>query len=170
MADDTPRKRIDVSARQISATWPKVGYDSDYKKKIVEFYAKHTGKTKDRKSMFRGKKLADIFIYAMTLGKNAGLKRDYDKKADRRDSIDMEYIAIHPDYLWMMIAIALEEAEENGEDPLKIFENPREKIIGVCEQYANYGIDLLIKMDEGATVSDPYAAYEEKFSSLLEHD
>ena len=46
---------------------------------------------------------------SMVLGKNASLKQNYDKKAERHDSIDREYIAINPDYRRM--AIVLEEAE-----------------------------------------------------------
>lgn len=167
MSESISNKKTDQSARKISAGWPKVGYDGNENKKTVGFYARSSGATKDRTSMFAKKKLADIFIYAMTLGKNAGLKQDYTKKSDRRDSIDIEYIATHPEYLWMMISVALEEAEKNGEEPLKIFDDPREKILGVCEQYANYGIELLIDMSEKASVSDPHIGYEEKFEELL---
>ncbi len=170
MSEATSRKKIDLSARKISAGWPKVGYDGNENNKALQFYARKSGKTKERRSMFVGKKLADIFIYAMALGKHAGLKEDYGKQGDRRDSIDMEYIAIHPEYLWMMLSVALEEAKNNGENPLEIFDDPRNKIIGVCEQYANYGIKLLISMDEGASTADPYKDYEEKLEELLENN
>ena len=168
MPNQESKRKIDLSARKISAGWPKVGYDGDENNGVLQFYARGAGAKKDRKSMFHGKKLADIFIHAMALGKQVGLTGDYNKKSDRKDSIDMEYIAINPEYLWMMISVALVEAEKNGIDPLEIFENPRERIIDVCERYANYGIDLLMYMDKKATTSDPYAAFEEKFKETLE--
>ena len=150
------RSKIDLSAKKIAAGWPKVGYNGE-DEQILGFYAKASGTVKSRTSMFAGKKLADIFIFAMALGKNAGIGQDYEKKSDRRDNIDMEYIANQPEYLWMMIAVALEEAEKNKEkEILKIFDNPKEKIIDVCERYANYGIRLLMNMEKRASSSDLY--------------
>jgi len=162
------RKKIDLSAKKIVAGWPNVGYDgSDENAKVRDFYAKKSGTVKSRTSMFAQKKLADVFIFAMTLGKNAGIKKNYNKKGDRKDTIDMDYIAVQPEYLWMMLAIALEEADKEGEEVLRIFQNPREKIIDVCERYANYGIDLLIEMEGRASTSDPYIGYEEKLEEIL---
>ena len=63
-----------------------------------------------------------------------------------------------------MIAIAIEEYDGN----LEIFQEPR-KIIDICEQYANYGIELLMEMEGRASTSDPYIGYEEKFDELLEN-
>lgn len=157
------KKKIDISAKKLTAGWPKVGYDKE-DERVLNFYAKMSGTITDRKSFFTRKKLADVFIFAMALGKNAGIKKPYNNKGDRRDTIDMEYIAATPEYVWMMIAIAI---EESGGD-LTIFENPKTKIIDVCEQYANYGIQLLMDMEERASASDPYIGYEEKFVDLLE--
>lgn len=155
-------QKIDISALKLTAGWPKVGYDGS-NDKVLQFYLRESGATKNRNSLFASKKLADIFIFAMALGKEAGLKKSYEKKKDRRETIDFEYIAGDPIYLWMMIAIAIEESDGD----LAIFANPREGIIDVCEEYANYGIDLLIEMDTGGTTSDPFSAYHEKFNDLL---
>lgn len=158
------RSKIDISARRISADWPKVGYD----KRHTDFYNKDYGTTKTADSMFFGKKLADIFIYAMALGKKSGLPGlDYESKSDRKESIDYEYIAINPSYMWMMITIAIEEAEKNGDEVLKIFENPKERIIDVCERYANRGIKELIDIDSEARSEDPLIGYERKFRELI---
>ena len=157
------KKKIDLSAKKIVAGWPNVGYDGE-NDDVRGFYARASGTTKNRTSMFAQKKLADIFIFAMTLGKNAGATQDYEKKSDRKDSINMEYIANQPEYLWMMIAIAIEESDGN----LEIFQEPRE-IIDICERYANYGIKLLMDMENQASVSDPYIGYEEKFGDLLQN-
>ena len=156
------QKKIDISAKKIVAGWPKVGYDGK-NNKIQEFYSKTSGQTKSRTSLFSHKKLADIFIFAMTLGKHEGIKKPYSKKSDRKDSIDMEYIASQPEYIWMMIAVAIDES--NGD--LEIFQDPKTKIIDVCEEYANYGIELLMNMESKASVSDPYFGYEEEFDKLL---
>ena len=158
------RTKVDISARKFTAGWPKVGYDGE-NDAIKNFYAKYSGKTKDRTSFFASKKLADIFIFAMTLGKKEGIKKPYEKKSDRKESIDFEYIAQQPEYVWMMIAIAIEES--NGD--LEIFRDPQTKIIKVCEEYANYGIELLINMEDQNKTSDPYAGYEKKFDELLEN-
>lgn len=162
------KKKIDISARRISAGWPKVGYDGDEKKDIAGFYARNKGATKSRTSLFAKKKLADIFIHAMALGRYKEIPQEYDKASDRKDSIDMEYIANTPEYMWMMISIALVEAEKNGEDPLAIFDEPRTKILDVCERYANYGVKLLMDIDAEASISDPFSGYEKKFEKILE--
>ena len=156
------KTKIDISAKKIVAGWPKVGYNGA-NLEILNFYSREIGKTKDRHSLFAHKKLADIFIFSMTLGKKAGIKTPYEKKTDRKDSIDIEYIANQPEYLWMMIAVAIEESKGD----LEIFQDPKTKIIDVCEEYANYGIGLLIDMDRRASASDPYLGYEEKFAELL---
>ena len=163
MSQATSRKKIDISARKIAAGWPKVGYNGE-NDEVRDFYVRAAGKIKDRTSMFEHKKLADIFIFAMALGKKEGIRKPYPKKSDRRDTIDMEYIAVQPEYLWMMIAVAIEES--NGD--LEIFQDPREKIINVCEEYANYGIELLIDMEKQASTSEPFLGYERKFEELLE--
>ena len=168
MSSNESNKKIDLSAKKISAGWPKVGYDGDDKKKAITFYARETGATKKRSSLFAKKKLADIFIHAMALGRYAEIPQEYDRTSDRKDTIDMEYIAGTPEYLWMMISIALVEAKKRGEEPLSIFDDPRTKILKVCEEYANYGINLLIELDEAASTLDPFSGYETKFGNVLE--
>ena len=158
------KKKIDISAKKIVAGWPKVGYDGE-NDAIREFYSRASGKTKDRTSIFASKKLADIFIFAMTLGKNENIRIPYAKKSDRKDSIDFEYIVTNPEYLWMMLAIAIEES--NGD--LEIFHDPQTRIINVCEEYANYGIQLLMAMEKKASGKDPHLGYEEKLDSLLKN-
>ena len=156
------KKKIDISAKKLTAGWPKVGYNGE-DEDVRNFYARISGTIKDRKSFFVHKKLADVFIFALALGKHAGIKKPYEKKGDRRDTIDMEYFASRPEYVWMMIATAIDES--NGD--LGIFEDPKSRIIDVCEQYANYGIQLLMDMEGRASASDPYIGYEEKFNDLL---
>ncbi len=157
------RTKVDISARKLTAGWPKVGYDGE-NDSVREFYSKFSGKTKDRTSFFASKRLADIFIFAMALGKKEGIRKPYEKKSYRRETIDFEYIAHQPEYLWMMIAIAIEESDGD----LAIFQNPQTQIIDICEEYANYGIELLIELESKSSASDPYVGYEEKFEKLLD--
>lgn len=160
-----PQKKYDLrDTKRILVGWPgKIGYD-DSDEKVAAFYAKLSGTTTSKTSMFAKKKLVDIFIYAMALGKHAGIKQDYKKRSDRKDSIDVEYFASQPEYVWMMISTALEETDGD----ITIFEKP-EKIVEICEQYANYGIKLLIEMENKITTRDPYIGYEEKFEELLKN-
>ena len=167
MSFNESEKKINLSSRQISAGWPKVGYDKG-RDEVIGFYIKSEGATKKNTSFFEKKRLTDIFIHAMAIGKYAGITKEYDKKSDRKDTIDMEYIAGTPEYLWMMISIALVEAKKNDEDPLEIFEDPRNKILAVCERYANYGINLLINQDKEATSDNPFSGYERKFEQILD--
>lgn len=170
MSSEISSRKIDLSAKKISAGWPKIGYSND--SQVVDFYRREAGSTKDRHSMFYGKKLADIFIYAMAIGKNFGIKEGYQSPVtkNRNDNIDFEYIASNSEYFWMMIAVAMDEAKKNNEDVLEIFDNPREKIIDVCESYANYGIKLLIELDKKGSTADPLFGYEEKFIEILEQN
>ena len=166
MSESTQSKeRVDITAKKIVAGWPKVGYDME-NDAVRNFYSKYDGETKKRKSFFASKRLVDIFIFAMTLGKNAGIRKPYANKKDRRGgSIDIEYIATNPEYLWMMFAIAIEES--NG--ALEIFHDPQTRIIDICEEYANYGINLLITMENDGTANDPDLGYENKINSLLKN-
>ena len=159
--------------KRILLGWPpKIAYDGNINE-VVEFYSKASGQTQERTSFFKGGKLTDIFIYAMCLGKHAGLYNDYeimDGKKDRRATIDVEYFANKPEYVWMMIATAFDHAKnvENMDNNqlLKLFDNPS-KIVDICEKYANYGIHELIKINNEVGVGDPYRGYDEKLSELL---
>lgn len=104
----------------------KVAYDGNIPA-VEEFYSRYKGKTRERTSFFSGATDKDIFIYAMCLGKKAGLTNDFvkkDGKVDIRDNIDVEYFARDPEYFWMMLATALTETRdpETGEPTLAAFE------------------------------------------------
>jgi hypothetical protein len=171
---DTPKKFDIKDTKRILLGWPpKIAYDGNVDE-VVAFYSKASGQTQDRTSLFKGKKLTSIFIYAMCLGKNAGLFSDYEKKdgkLDRRATIDVEYFASQPEYVWMMIATAFDHAKNvddmKSDELLELFDNPA-KIVEICEKYANYGIHQLMKMNDQASVGDPYRGYDEKLSDLLD--
>ena len=174
MSDDEKSKynfdTKDVGRILLSFGTLKVGFDGNVPG-VSEFYSKFKGGTRDRTSFFAGSTDKDIFIYAMCIGKNKGLKDDFVKgengKIDRKDHIDMEYFKRDPEYLWMMLATALTETKdpENGEPTLDAFE-PK-NVLKICEKYANAGIHFLMKMDKECGVRDPNVAYEEELVKLL---
>jgi hypothetical protein len=167
MSEVTEKKSFDIrDTKRILLGWPnKIAYDGNIPE-VVAFYSKASGETQRRKSFFESKKLTDIFIYAMCLGKHAGIPADYvkkDGKIDRRATIDVEYFASQPEYVWMMIATALEDTKGN----MDIFKDPA-KIVEICEKYANYGIHELIEMENDVSGDDPYRGYDKKLSELLD--
>jgi len=171
---ESPKKFDIKDTKRILLGWPpKIAYDGN-NDTVVSFYSKASGQTQERTSFFKGKKLTSIFIYAMCLGKRKGLYNDYEKKdgkIDRRATIDVEYFASQPEYVWMMIATAFDHAKNvDGMDSnqlLKLFDNPA-KIVEICEKYANFGIHELMDMNDKASVGDPYRGYDEKLNELLD--
>ena len=171
---ESPKKFDIKDTKRILLGWPpKIAYDGN-NDAVVAFYSKASGQTQERTSFFKGKKLTSIFIYAMCLGKRKGLYNDYEKKdgkIDRRATIDVEYFASQPEYVWMMIATAFDHAKNvDGMDSnqlLELFDNPT-KIVQICEKYANYGIHELMNMNDKASVGDPYRGYDEKLNELLD--
>ena len=163
----------DVGRILLSFGTLKVAYDGNIPG-CSDFYSKFKGQTKERTSFFAGATDKDIFIYAMCIGKNKGLKDDFVKgengKIDRKDNIDMEYFKRDPEYLWMMLATALTETKdpESGEPTLDAFE-PK-NVLEICEKYANAGIHFLMKMDKECGVRDPFKAYDEKLVELLDEN
>ncbi len=132
------------------------------------------GETRKYGGFFEGKKDTDIFIYAMCLGKKMGVKLEFQKddvtgKLDKKANIDIEYFANQPEYVWMMIATALEETKDpqTGKPTMEVFKNPR-RIVEICEKYANAGMHELIKMIDDQGPQDPFRGYDIKLRDLLD--
>ena len=168
-------KRIDV--RDVSSFLStfgeiKVAYDGA-RQDVRNFYSKIEGQKSQRGTFFEAKKLTDIFIYAMCLGKFENQKLPFEidpvtKKIDRRATIDLKYFASQPEYVWMMVAVALEETKDSQGNPtMDIFKEPR-KIIEICEQYANGGIADLIAMSRDVSPDDQFRGYAKKLRDLIE--
>ena len=141
--------------------WPNIGYN-EKDDRIKKFYSQQIGATTDRNSIFYKKQQTDIFIAAMALGKKAGHKKDFSdwKKAS---NIPKEVMGRNSTYVWMMIAVALEETDGDH----TIFEQGN-KIVEICEQYANYGIRELMEIDSQASADDPLRGVETEFQELLD--
>jgi len=168
-------KRIDVrDVRRFLATFGeiKVAYDGA-RPDVRDFYDNVEGQKGIRGGFFEGKKLTDIFIYAMCLGKSHNESLDFEidkvtKKKDRRATIDLKYFADQPEYVWMMVAVALEETKDSKGNPtMDIFQEPK-KIIEICEKYANGGIGDLIKMAENVSRDDQFRGYAIKLRELID--
>ena len=140
--------------------WPDIGYD-EKDDRIKKFYSQGIGATTDKKSIFYKKYATDVFIAAMALGKKAGHKKDF-SDGNKASNIPKEVMGRNSTYVWMMIAVAL---EETGGDHT-IFEQGH-KIVEICEQYANYGIRELMEIDSKASADDPLRGFETQFQDLL---
>ena len=121
---------------------------------------------------FEGKKLTDIFIYSMCLGKFEFGPLDFQKnkegKLNIRRNIDLEYFSNQPEYVWMMVAVALDETrDKNGKPTMDIFKEPK-KITDICEKYANGGIGELIRIAEDVQTDDLFRGYAKKLRELIE--
>lgn len=160
--------KIDIDAKKILVTWPAIGYDSD-DKDVREFYSKADGTVTSRNSVWYKKKLTDIFAMAMLLGKKDGLTEPYLKNGEgdgRKPSIDSVYFADSPKYVWLMMAIALEETNFD----LTILDQTPEsgrKIVDICEKYANHGIHELINIEKESKSAGSFLGYERKLRDLL---
>ena len=150
----------------------KVAYDGT-NTHVREIYDHVNGETRKHGGFFEGKKDTDIFIYAMCMGKKLGdpldfQKDDVTKKIDKRANIDIEYFANQPEYVWMMIATALEDTKDpqTGEPTMDVFKNPK-IIVEICEKYANAGIHELIKILDKRSGEDPFRGFDLKMRELL---
>ena len=167
-------KKFDIKdTKRILLGWPpKIAYDGNVDE-VVAFYSKASGQTQERTSFFKGKKLTSIFIYAMCLGKLQGESRRFEidtvtKKTDERRNIDLKHFADQPEYVWMMVAVALEETKDSDGNPtMEIFKEPK-KILGICEGYANGGIGDLIKLAESGGTDDQFRGYLIKLRKLID--
>lgn len=149
---------IDIT-QKILLSWPNVGYNGK-DEKIKGFYSQLIGTTTNKHSIFYKKQATDVFIAAMALGKKAKIRKEFESGTKSRN-IPKE--VFNSKYVWMMIAVALEETDGDH----NIFKTP-EKIVQICEEYANYGIDELIKLDKNASTEDPFRGFEIKFQELLD--
>jgi len=164
-------RQTDLDVRGMLAHWPSVGYDSDVGD-VAAFYAKSDGQTskQNRNSFFSGKKLTDIFIFSMLLGKKAGVTEDYvNKGKGRKDTIDGLRFADNPNYVWMMLGVAIDEiSKKQPERDLTELVQPEnaKEIISICEKYANHGIHELIEINS----KEGIVGYEQLFEKLLEEE
>ena len=103
-------------------------------------------------SMFYKRRQVDIFLLAMAIG----YARKNRKKV-ARPSMSIRRDALREKEVWMMCSVALAE-----ESRLEVLADPP-RVVRICEEYANGGINDLMKMDKSMRESEKY---EESISRL----
>lgn len=148
---------MDSNIKKIIADWPEfLSYDNS-DEKIKKFYSEFEGEKTKRGSIFYGKRLLDIFLLSMAIGKQSGIRTKLENK-----SRTMPRNALTEDEIWLMTCVAF--TEKDGD--LKVLTDPKE-IVNICEEYANTGIRKLIALDIGSSFSDPLGPYEDLLEKKL---
>jgi len=142
------------TAKRIQADWPMhLSYDKS-DSNIATFYSGVNGAVTEKNSIFYDKRLIDIFLLAMAIGKEQNSKEKIKTRSDsiRRDALTEKEV-------WMMCSVALAERSE-----LDILANSKE-LIKICEEYANGGIKTLMALDKGG--SDVSSQYEDFLTDAI---
>jgi len=124
-------------AMQLQAGWSRdLSYDKN-NSKVDGFYSSIRGAITEPSSIFHRKRQVDIFLLAMAIGYEEKRRKKVVKhsRSIRRDALTEREV-------WMMCSVALAE-----EKTLDLLANPP-LVIQICEEYANGGIDTLMRMDE----------------------
>ena len=133
----------------LTVDWPKyMSYDNLHEK-TAEHFSEREGVINKPGSIFYKKRLIDVFLFAMAIGRQEGLRTLLGRK-----SMTIPTNRLKEEEVWLMCSVAL---SENKSD-LDILTKPDE-IIKICEEYANTGIKTMIALDYGYK-SDPSEPYE----------
>lgn len=143
-----------MAAMQLQAGWSRdLSYDKS-NLKVDDFYSSINGAITESSSIFYGKRQIDIFLLAMAIGYTEKVRKKIVKhsRSIRRDALTEREV-------WMMCSVALTEVKT-----LDLLANPP-LVIQICEEYANGGIDTLIRM-EGYSGSE-LEYYEESIEEIV---
>lgn len=128
---------------------------------IENYFSKEHGAVTDSASLFHEKKrILEIFIFAMALGKNRNSYLPWSDIPKSKKSLSMPTDALTEEEIWLMTCVAISH-ENKG---VEVIKNPK-KIVEICEGYANGGIALLLSYDKSP---NPLEKFEEEFESLLQ--
>jgi len=145
-------------SKKLTLDWPEnISYDSS-NDQISENFSERTGFVTKRISIFHKKRLLDVFLFALALGKQKGIRTPLKKKSQ-----SMPTKALTEEEIWMMTSVALSEPKSD----LDLLTKPSE-IVKICEEYANTGINELITRDYNSSLSDPLGPYEKLLEENLE--
>lgn len=145
--------------KKIVADWPEfISYDNS-DDKIKNFYSEHEGEKSKKSSIFYKKRLLDIFLLAMAIGKQSGGGRT--KLVSKSRTMPRD--ALTEEEIWMMTCVAFEEKEGD----LNVLSDPKE-LVNICEEYANTGIRKLMALDYGSSITDPMEPYENLLTKNLD--
>ena len=134
-------------AMHLQSDWP---HDMSYDKanpEAANFYGVSggDGAIGADTSIFYKKRQVDIFLLAMAIG--------YARKSRKkvvRPSASIRRDALTEKEVWIMCSVALAE-----EGRLEVLADPT-RVVRICEEYANGGIDELMRMDEAGRGTEEY--------------
>jgi len=135
-------------ALHLQSDWP---HDMSYDKAnedVARFYdTLDDGESAIRAdtSMFYKRRQVDIFLLAMAIG-----HARKNRKKVSRPSMSIRRDALKEKEVWMMCSVALAE-----EGRLEVLADPPH-VVRICEEYANGGINELMKMDKSVRGSEKY--------------
>ena len=141
-------------AMQLQSDWPHdMSYDKD-NAEAAKFYGVSggDGAVGDDTSIFHKKRQVDIFLLAMSIGHAKKIR-----KRVARPSMSIRRDALTEKETWIMCSVALA-----AEKRLEVLADPA-LIVRICEEYANGGIDELMRMDKSGRGSEKY---EDSIESL----
>ena len=122
---------------RIAVEWPPyLSYDKS-RGDVDKFYDGTNGAIKSRDSIFYNRRLIDIFLLALAVGKQIKSRRKL-----KKPSITLSRDALTPTEIWMMCSVVLADSEAD----LETVADPK-TIVRVCEEYANGGIDIVMNAD-----------------------
>ena len=156
-----------TDVRKIIADWNEYwSYDAgDETKK--NFFAKgvEKGVVDDRNSMFYKKIQWDVFLYSMAIGKHLEMKEGgkggRKPLSKRADAMPVKYLKIEQISTILGVVFSLDDVD------LSILNNPRE-IRNICEEYANAGVEELIRMEKTKDSDNPLSEYEKNMRQFLD--
>jgi len=142
--------------KRITVDWPKdISYDTAFDD-IKAYYSVDTGAVVQPQSMFYNKRLIDIFLCSMSVGRK--LKR---RTPVKKPSRTIPRDSFQDDEIWVMIATAL-----SVETDLNKLGDPK-VVTDICEEYANGGIKHLMRIDK-RYAEDGQLGFAEELEKMID--
>ena len=157
-----------TDARKILADWPEYwSYDAGVEEK-KDFFVRGVAKgvVDDPNALFYKKIQWDVFLYSMAIGRDLEMKQGgkggRKPLSKRADAMPVKYLKIEQISRILGVVFSLDDVD------LSILNNPRE-IRDICEQYANTGVEELLRMEKTRDDKNPLSEYEKSMRHFLEN-
>ncbi len=145
--------------RKLTYDWDRnFAYDTS-NPEVSEFFSikSPTSAVNDVNSLFYGKTLWDVFVYAMTIGRYFEKRVPFSRKTG---TIPVEYAKEHHIVSMLGVVFSLDGVD------LSILKQPKE-IRLICEEYANGGVETLIEFLKTRDHDNPLSEYEKEFLKFV---
>lgn len=141
--------------KRMTAYWPRhISYDKA-DEDIKAYYSEDAGAVTRPRSMFYDKRLIDIFLCAMSVG------RKLDRQVPlKKPSNSIPKDSFQEDEIWMMVAAAM-----SAKTDLNNLGDPR-AVTSICEKYANGGIKHLMRID--GRYEDGQLGFAEEIEKMID--